>query len=252
MTFQEKYLALTGKFKAQVEKDNRDFKWEGKNRSEYLPNFEPNGPVDFVLVAMEPSTGVKAKAGTISSPRNFSWSVDDFIMHFCVQNYLCGDGQTYHVTDLAKGAMPTQQAKKTAKKRWPSWYKLLKKELELVTNPDAPVIAIGRQVKTFLENQKMAESPVRSIPHYSRQARVARTVAPELWPEQHRKFSKSVGIDDVKNVARKVMSGKVFDESREGIVNNLGHDLAESDKELVFTYKCLFTVMRGGSLTNMK
>lgn len=38
MTFQEKYQALEGKFKAQVEEDNRVFKWEGKNRSEYLPN----------------------------------------------------------------------------------------------------------------------------------------------------------------------------------------------------------------------
>ena len=248
MTFQRRYKTLERKFEAQVRQDNEGILKERGVESHYLRNIEPDGPVDFVLVAMEPSTGVKAKEGTIFSPRNFSWSVDDFVMHYCVRNYLCSDWETYHVTDLAKGAMPTEVAKATAKRRWLEWRDLLKEELELVAMPGATVIAIGRQVKTFLNEHKITDTPVRSIPHYSRQAGVARTVAPELWPEQYRQFSGSVDIGGVEDVARKVMNGQVFDEAREGIVGNLGNNLTESSKELMFTYKCLFAAIIGKQL----
>ena len=52
--FPEKYARLEQGFQDQVECDRRKYEPGGG----YLPNFTPSGPVDYILVAMEPSTGV--------------------------------------------------------------------------------------------------------------------------------------------------------------------------------------------------
>ena len=98
MSFSEQYAALECKFKEQVKKDNEDFGIE----SYFLANVAPKAPVDYVLVAMEPS-----RPANIASIKNFAVSVEDFILHFCAKEYLCkGECErTYHITDLSKGAM---------------------------------------------------------------------------------------------------------------------------------------------------
>src|SRR5436190_8414128 len=77
----------------------------------FLPNPELSRPVEYLLIGMEPSLGrwarsreeadAKVKAGF----RNFVSSIEDFILHFCVRHYLCSGSETYHITDLSKGAM---------------------------------------------------------------------------------------------------------------------------------------------------
>ena len=51
--FSEEYKRLEQRFQDQVECDRQ--KYDPGIR--YLPNFTPSGPVDYILIAMEPSTG---------------------------------------------------------------------------------------------------------------------------------------------------------------------------------------------------
>ena len=108
MTFEQAYAKLEDKFRRRVAKDEERWGID----SVYLPTVMPSGPVDYVLVAMEPSMGGKSKDEVQKQVdggfRNFCNSTEDFILHFCARNYLCRDGETYHVTDLAKGTMPTK------------------------------------------------------------------------------------------------------------------------------------------------
>ena len=56
----------------------------------YLPNFTPSGPVDAVLIGMEPSLGWWARTPAEAAPkiaagfRNFMWSPEDFILHYAL------------------------------------------------------------------------------------------------------------------------------------------------------------------------
>lgn len=245
MTFQQEYKALEGKFKEQISKDNKRFGWKGQSRSYYLPNLTPKGPVDFVLVAMEPSDGAKSKDGKLITPRNFIGYPECFVLHHCVQRYLCDDGQTYHITDLAKGAMPTKQAKSTRVVRWPGWYPLLEQEIELVAKSDAPVIAVGNQVENFLNGANLARR-VRWIPHYSRQVFATRSIAPRLYPGEYEQFAASVGWDDIESTARELVRGKAFTKYRDDILDKRPKGpVSDSYKMLMFTYKKLFAVIGG-------
>jgi hypothetical protein len=74
----------------------------------YLPNFTPTGPVDAVLIAMEPSLGrwvrnpTEAAAKVDSGLRNFMGSLEGFILHFTIRRYLLRAGESYHLTDVSK------------------------------------------------------------------------------------------------------------------------------------------------------
>ena len=71
MTFDEKYNALEDEFCAQVKAD-RD---EHGVDSEYISNTRPDGPVDFVLIAMEPSIGRRPNyLDSCTPPLGFAWS----------------------------------------------------------------------------------------------------------------------------------------------------------------------------------
>ena len=63
MSFSKQYAALEVKFKEQVKKDNEDFGL----KSRFLANIAPKGPVDYVLIAMEPSL-----PANIDDIRNFT------------------------------------------------------------------------------------------------------------------------------------------------------------------------------------
>ena len=57
MTFTQAYEALEDNFRERVEWDKRDLRLE----SQYVPNYIPKEPVDYILIAMEHSTGVHGK-----------------------------------------------------------------------------------------------------------------------------------------------------------------------------------------------
>lgn len=251
MTFQQRYAALEDKFKGQIEKDNECFrkKYSQWQDSHYLQTVPPEAPADFVLVAMEPSAALRADGNPDPAVVNLYASVGDFILHFCARNYLCEEGESYFTTDLAKGAMPTAQAKKTAAKRWPKWHKLLKEELELVGKQDAKVIVVGRGLETFLGNSgtpKLAGS----ILHWSPNARVARPIAPQLFPREYEKFSEDVNAEGLASYVEELIRDKVFDKSRDRILRDIQKSGGtESNKMLMFTYKCQFAAILGKPIT---
>src|SRR5262245_65519828 len=77
----------------------------------FLPNPEPEGPVHYVLICMEPSLGRwarsadEARSKVNAGFRNFVSSIEDFILHFSIRRSLCRPERRWHITDLSKGAM---------------------------------------------------------------------------------------------------------------------------------------------------
>ena len=252
MTFQQRYAALEDKFRAQIKQDNEWFESKGMQRSYYLPNIEPKGLVDFVLVGMEPSGSADESDPSLCRekpvcPRNFSCSIEDFILHFCIRKYLCADKQIYHITDVAKGGMPTQQARKTSGWRWEQWYPLLSQELKLVAEHGTPVIAVGKRVGDFLKGKK-TPGYKGSLLHFSNNANIARTIAPQLLCEQYKEFSTTLRWDDVVQNASDVLKCEEFGKWRSQTLQRLKRGESESRKMLMFTYKCQFAAILGKPL----
>ena len=148
----------------------------------YLPNFTPSGPVDAVLIGMEPSLGrwartpAEAASKIAAGFRNFMWSPEDFILHYAARRFLCSAGGTYHITDISKGAMTVKRAHIDRRARYARWAILLKDEIRLVAKPGAHIIAIGKAVYRFLERNGF-DGGIVSIMHYSAQANAARNAA---------------------------------------------------------------------------
>ena len=243
MTFRQQYEALERRFKEQVEKDNRDL----NIKSGYVHNFVPTGPVDYVLIAMEPSTGVSGKdhKDPHQIDRNFSWSVEDFILHYCIRNWLCRDGQSYHLTDLAKGGMKTRLADVERTRRYDRWYGLLVEELHLLSKERGTrIIAIGKVVGEYLEDKDLCDR-VERILHYTRTAASHRNRGIKPWQEHFPDFSRSVDRD-------------AFDQTVKGVLKDAGmssyvnhrpegggtYTLTESRKRLMFLYKMRFAELR--------
>ena len=173
--FSEKYTALERKFRDRVAQDKECFGLE----SLFLPNIAPQVPVDFVLIGSEPSTGGgPSKSQVFRSPKNFSGSCEDFILHLCIKEYLCVEGETYYLTDLSKGAMPVKEASKSdPNQRYKAWYPLLRDELKLVSKPSTRIIAIGGKAWDFLSKQKAQQLNGRVL-HYSGNANPHRKKIP--------------------------------------------------------------------------
>ena len=192
MTFNDDYALLERKFQEQVIADNKELGIE----SSYTPNFKPPGPVDYILVATEPSTGVPSKRNeeAAEEPLNFSWSVEDFILHYCIRNYLCSKSETYHLTDLAKGGMRNEDAAKQPTERHNRWYPLLEEELRLLTKQGKTrLIAIGKVAGDFLRDKYLC-ADLQRVLHYTRTAASHRRkkIAPWInsFPEYRDSFSK--------------------------------------------------------------
>ena len=87
-TFAKRYNILEGCFWKQATAEG----------SVFLPNIPPAAPVDFVFIAMEPSlqswstSTQDARAQIEAGFRNFLFSVEDFILHFCIRSFLCKQG----------------------------------------------------------------------------------------------------------------------------------------------------------------
>ena len=253
MAFSETYAALERKFREQVEVDNSGLGIE----SSYVHNFIPPGPVDYVLIAMEPSTGVpgsptEALGRDCIDPsqmeRNFSWSVEDFILHYCIREYLCQEGETYHLTDLAKGGMTIRFAGKQRKSRYESWYSLLEEELRLMNKPGKTrLIAIGSVVADFLKRKLLCRR-VEKVLHYSRNAAPHRDRAIQRWRERFKEFSESLDLDAFGVSIAKVLNDADMNSyipyRPEG---GKEYNLTESRRKLMFHYKNRFIELKDAS-----
>ena len=226
-TFEKAYEKLERTFAASVERDNRDFEERvirGDYRGIYLPNVRPTGPVDYVLVGMEPSLGgwaedlIDAQIKINGGFRNFC-GVE--ILHFPINTYLLKDGETYYLTDLAKGAMLTRSPDAGSTEKYEAWYPLLEKELEIVAKPDAKVIAIGTKVDGFLKkkvqrNRLCGRVYTGWIPHYSSQAASHRGKWIDAGKQEYETFAASLQ----------------------------GSKWTDSEKKLLFDYKISFERIR--------
>ena len=228
ITFEQAYANLEEEFRHRVVMDEERWGVE----SVYLPTVVPSGPVDFVLVAMEPSMGTQSKEevqGRIDAgARNFCNSTEDFILHFCARNYLCQIGETYHVTDLAKGAMPTKAKAAGNAGKYEDWYPLFEKELGLIAKPNARIISIGKAVGQFL-SEKGLRGHAGTILHYSPQAIRHRRRAIVGREAEYAQFASSL---------HELPQGRGWSEPKEAI------PLSESRKQLVFNYKVSFECLR--------
>jgi hypothetical protein len=138
----------------------------------FLPNPEPECPVQYVLICMEPSLGRWARSADEARLRveegfrNFLFSPEDFIVHFCVRRCLCGAAERYHITDMSKGAMLGALARPARAQRYHRWYPLLQEEIDLVATPDAVIVAFGNEVHRYLERHP-PRRPFFRVIHYS-------------------------------------------------------------------------------------
>ena len=210
------YRNLEQRFRAQVIRDRTHAiervvqKW-----GVYLPCVEPESQVDYVLVGMEPSSqwykciehGEKRVAEgfrNFHGPRNeeeklalYKKSGRDRLAFFIlsIEHYLRQPGEkTYHLTDIAKGAVSGEVAALDRDRRYREWYPLLLEEIEIVGKPGAPVIAIGSDVNTFLDGRDLRGTtgrPLYAVPHYSFNASASIKREADKDPQGFKAFKKS-------------------------------------------------------------
>ncbi|KSV18855.1 integrase [Dehalococcoides mccartyi] len=255
--FLHNYHILEHEFIEQVKKDS------GKWKSVYLPNLIiPDAKVDYFLIGMEPSLGRWAEGKNDDDRlkiaqdkidrgfRNFELTIEDFSIHYCIRNYLCQNSGTYYITDLSKGAMLTNLAEKQRHSRYESWYPLLIKEIELVSKPDAKIIAIGYGLYNFLLKHKFEEKTVRKlhrIPHYSNQAAGFRNKCTGGNETQCKGFYSLICIDDILKLAEDILNQQEMDDYiKKEIYHKLPKTLVESKKKLIFCYKSEFEKIKSG------
>ena len=229
--FLKEYSSLEDCFRRQAENDGHVF----------LPNIPPRGPVDVVLIAMEPAWAKPeedARAKVEAGFRNFLFSLEDFILHLSIRRFLCSKGQRYHLTDVSKGAMSAKRAAEERQERYGRWYGLLEKEVALVAKPDARFFAIGQEVKRFLE-KKCFSHRLTTMLHYSKQAVKYRKPFIVGREAEFQRFASSVCLADIGRVAERVMSeaGMPPDMIGGTMARIRASTLSNSRKQLIFAYK---------------
>ena len=154
MTFAQAYSELEDKFKAMVYKDKHSHGID----SVFLPNVEPTGQVDYVLVGMEPGLSgcdkdFETAKKKIAEGKCENWGryPQENTLVFAVWKYLCDEDKTkYYFTDLAHGSMKAGSKGTNDRAKYRRWFPLFEEELGLVAKPDAKIIAIGHTARDFL------------------------------------------------------------------------------------------------------
>lgn len=159
------YDSLERRFRAQVDRDRAHaIERVVEGWGVYLPCAEPTAQADYLFVAMEPSFNwadsiEDAEKKIAGGFRNFDASHDpssSLALFICsIKRFLCQSGESYHLTDVSKGAMPGYVAAIDRDRRYEEWFPLLLEEIEIVGKPGTPVIAIGREVEKFLKRSDL-------------------------------------------------------------------------------------------------
>jgi hypothetical protein len=238
--FHTAYRELEGRMKVQAEADGAVF-----------PNPQPLGPVQYVLICMEPSLGWWAPTAEVARSRlaaglrNFLFSIEDHILQFCIRRYLCGVGERYHITDLSKGAMLVSGAGRDRIARYDRWYPLLEEEIDLCTTSGGRLIAVGKAVFDYLQ-PRVPRRPLSQIIHYSGQAAAARARGIVGHEDSFQVFKDSVSLEDVIATTRNVFNSTgMSPELRDGFLSRLMKSrLTDSRRKLIFNYKLAFESMK--------
>ena len=238
--FEAYYKGLVLRMKARAEADGDIF----------LPNPEPSGPVDYALICMEPSLGRWAPTPQIATEsinagfRNFIYSLEDFILHFCANRYLCAKSERYFVTDVSKGAMLVVRAGKDRVERYNRWHSLLNEELALLLRDSGRVIAVGNAVKKHFIDRGIRDFA--TIMHYSGQAAAGRNAAIVGREDEYEEYRGTVTLRDVIDNADEYMRSCAIPAGiRSDALNRLSAaDLTDSRRKLMFIYKTAFEEIR--------
>jgi hypothetical protein len=237
LSFHAAYRELEGRMKRLAEADGDIF----------LPNPEPGGPVQYVLICMEPSLGRWARSSDQARRRieagfrNFLFSIEDFILHYSIRRYLCRSAQRYHITDLSKGAMLVERAGFARVQRYDRWFALMQEEIDLVATPDASIVAVGGTVSQHLLRRGF-QRPFTRVIHYSGQAGRARRAGIAGREDEFQVFRDSVSLEDVVATADAVLRAACLPaEIRHETLSRLARcRLTTSLEQLMFTYKLAF------------
>ena len=181
------YKNLERLFRAQVDRDRA----HAEGRGVYLPCLQPEEQVDYIFVGMEPSfrwaNGDEDAEKMIRKGfRNF-WGFERppsklapnkpkdplRLFMYSIDRFLCQSERTYHLTDLAKGAMPVKVAVADRDRKYKEWYPLLMEEIAIVGKPKAPVVAFSKEVEGFLQRRDLEGKtgrPLHRVLHYSNNA----------------------------------------------------------------------------------
>jgi hypothetical protein len=202
-----------------------------------------------VLIGMEPSLGSWASENGQASARraremvdagfrNFMFSFEDFLLHHAAREYLCREGQTYHLTDVSKGAMTVEMAGRNREDRYDRWFSLLEAELKLVTKPTSQVFAIGKAVEACLKDRGLL--PTRALIHYSSQAARARRRFVEGREKEFEAFARKINLDQIEHTVSAVLEAAGVPEPMASGIRDrvLCKELSESRKMLLFSYWC--------------
>ena len=238
--FHTSYQNLATQMKARAEKDG----------DAYLPNIKPIGPVDYVFIGMEPSLGKWARTADEARSKvdagfcNFTTSIEDFILHFCIQHYLCGHEQRYHLTDLLKGAMLVNNAAIDRTERYDRWFELLLAEIDVVA-PGAEVFAVGNAVKQQLERRHFSK-PFTQVMRYSPLASRARKAGIVGLEDSFEAFRRTMNLDAVLGLAEVVLDAAVPNVFRDETLKRLGKKkhLTASQHMLIFNYRLAFDAVK--------
>ncbi len=240
-SFHTEYRELEERMKALAEADGDVF----------LPNPEPLGRAQYVLICMEPSLGRWARSADHAKSRvkegfrNFLSSTEAMILHFCARHYLCKPGERYHITDLSKGAMLVDRAGSSRDERYDKWYPLLQEEIDLVATPDAGIVTVGKVVSNYLGPNPFGRSSTGVI-HYSPRAALARRAGIVGREDSFQAFMASVSLEDLKATAEDVLKeAHVPSDIRSEALSQLAkNQLTTSHQQLIFNYKVAFESMR--------
>lgn len=241
MDFAVRMQELEKKFAAAAEVDG----------DVYLPNFMPRKPVDAVLIAMEPSIGrwaqtpEEANLKIAAGFRNFISSPEVNILHYTARRFLCRPGETYHITDISKGAMTVEKANIDRERRYERWFALLDEEIGIVAKPEARMVAIGQAVFRFL-NQQGFKRPISTILHYSAQASAARNAAVIGRESEFRAFSETLSMEEIISAAVEFMRENSVSTAmmEETLAHLRKSKLTESRRKLAFIYSTAFGTKR--------
>lgn len=239
--FHEKYKNLMLRMERQANLDGAIF----------LPNIEPQGVVENIFICMEPSSGRWAKSvedgrrEIEAGFRNFTTSIEAMILHFCVSKYLCKNNQSYHLTDISKGAMTVQNAMRNRENRYDEWMPLLMEELELIAAPNAKFFAVGKSVSDYLNKRNSTHHfsyPFKHIIHYSPLNGKARKKGIRGHEDDFKEFLGSVNLNHIVQQTDELFaSNPIIQKYRDVTLKRIrSSKLTESRQKLIYIYKRSF------------
>jgi hypothetical protein len=227
-------------------------------KAAYLPSFSPKKTVDYIFIAMEPSFGWWARTEEIAEDMvnkgfvNFLWSIQDFLFHFAINNFLSED---YYITDISKIAMTTEYANILRKEMYPRWIEHLKKEVDIFGAKNRKILFIGGQVEAWLYDKFNTNEVIGRVIHFSQQATGARK---KIAYENHEEYLDFCNENDLSSKRIKEFTYYTLRRylSNDELINHVfkkinGREdfMTESRKQFIFCYYKVFKQIKCSPLT---